>query len=344
MDYPGEKLLEKMWETLAEKGIGSLLRPWQEKRVADARAEIRRKEMLLIAQTEVEVASIKSGNSCFQLKPDVKSLNAPADRVDESGRIEPTIDLSELASIVGNNDFSEAIRKETNVAKSILVAEDILSQDQQEASDTPLEDDWLFSWREYAGKVSADELQDLWGRILAGEVKQPGTYSMRTLEFLKGLSKSEADLISKAARFVIDGRIYREKEVFLEADGLYFSQLLFLQDIGILSGVDALGLTTTYKSVDENKYYKGLIASNKIILLEHENKSKTAEANVYLLTRVGGELLKLASFGVNTDYFDSVAMDYAKKGFNVKTADFVQETAKTGRFSNAVEVKYKENA
>ena len=344
MDYPGEKLLLKMWETLAEKGVGSLLAPWQEKRMAGARAEIRRKEMLLLAQTELEVDSIKSGSSSFQLKPAVKLLNAPSESVDEQGRIEPTLDLAELATTVSSSDFSESVRKETNIAKSILIAEDILSQDQQEPSDTPIEDDWLFAWRDYAGRVSAKELQDLWGRILAGEVKQPGSYSMRTLEFLKGLSKPEAELISKAARFVIDGRIYRDKEEYLEADGLHFSNLLFLQDIGVLSGVEALGLTTIYKTEDNNKYLKGLIASNKIILIEHEDKNKVAEAGIYLLTGVGKEVLRLASFGVNTDYLDSVAMDYAKKGFNVKTADFVQQTAESRSYFNAKEIKSEENA
>mgnify|MGYP003887658151 CR=1 FL=1 len=344
MDYPGEKLLLKMWETLAEKGIGSLLAPWHEKRMAEARAETRRKEMLILAQAEIEVDLIKSGKSSFQLKPEVRLLNAPSENIDAQGRIEPTIDLTGLATAVSNNDFSESVRKEANVAKSILIAEDILDQDQQEPSETPIDDDWIYSWRDYAGRVSSEELQDLWGRILAGEVKQPGTYSMRTLEFLKGLSKSEAELISKAARFVIDGRIYREKEKFLEGEGIYFSSLLYLQDIGILSGVEALGLTTTYKTQDQNKYFKGLIASNKIILIEHEDKNKTVEANVYLLTRVGAEILRLASFGVHADYLDSVAKDYAKKGFNVKTADFVQQTENSGRYFNAKEVKIEEDA
>lgn len=344
MDYPGEKLLLKMWETLAEKGIGSLLAPWHEKRMAEARAETRRKEMLILAQAEIEVDLIKSGKSSFQLKPEVRLLSAPSENIDAQGRIEPTIDLTGLATAVSNNDFSESVRKEANVAKSILIAEDILGQDQQEPSETPIDDDWIYSWRDYAGRVSSEELQDLWGRILAGEVKQPGTYSMRTLEFLKGLSKSEAELISKAARFVIDGRIYREKEKFLEGEGIYFSSLLYLQDIGILSGVEALGLTTTYKTQDQNKYFKGLIASNKIILIEHEDKNKTVEANVYLLTRVGAEILRLASFGVHADYLDSVAKDYAKKGFNVKTADFVQQTENSGRYFSAKEVKIEEDA
>ena len=36
MTWPGEGLLIKLWETLAEKGIGGLLKPWQMKREAFA--------------------------------------------------------------------------------------------------------------------------------------------------------------------------------------------------------------------------------------------------------------------------------------------------------------------
>lgn len=344
MDYPGEKLLLKMWETLADKGIGGLLAPWQEKRMAEARAEIRRREMLLLAQAEKEVESIKSGSAKLQINSELKLIQDSSHATDSQGRVEPKLDLSELATSVANADFSESIRKEVNVAKSIMVAEDILSSDQQEASDKPIEDDWLYSWRDYAGRVSSSELQDLWGRILAGEVKQPGSYSMRTLEFLKGLSKAEAELISKAARFVIGQRIYRNKEKFLEKEGLVFSHLLFLQDIGVLSGVEAVGLNTTYKSREADKFFLPLVASNRIMLLEHEDQAKTVKAEVYLLTQVGIEVLKLASFEVDEEYFESVAKDYVKKGFKVSIADWVQQTADGGQYFNAREIQSEGNA
>lgn len=338
MDYPGEKLLLKMWETLAEKGVGSLLVPWQEKRVAEARTEIRRKEMLILAQAEREVESIKSGDSTVSIKSEVKLIGTQQENVDEGGRVEPTLDLSELATVVTNRDFSDSLRKEANVAKSVMIAEDILGQDRQEPSEEPVEDDWIFSWRESAGRVSSRELQDLWGRILAGEIKQPGTYSMRTMEFLKGLSKSEAELISKAAKFVIGDKIYRKKDDFLKKESLHFSQLLFLQDIGVLSGVEAVGLNTIYNSLELDKYFRPLVASNKIMLIEHDDPSKTVKAEVYLLTQVGIEVLKLASFQVDNEYLHSVAEDYVRKGFRVRLADWVQQTADGGQFFNAKDV------
>lgn len=333
MDYPGEKLLLKLWETLAEKGIGSLLTPWHEKRIARARMEIRREELLVLAQAEKEVEFIRSEKTILPESTKIKLLTASTTGLPE--RIEPKVDLSQFAIKASKLEISEFMRKEVNVSRALLIAEDILAQDAQEPSSEPIEDDWLFSWREYAGRVSANELQDLWGRILAGEVKQPGSYSLRTLEFLKGLSKAEAELISKAAKFVIAGVILREKNHFLEKDGLHFAQLLFLQDIGILSGVEALGLTTTLKSDRPDKYFKHLVANNKVMLLEHEDSAKKIDASIYALTKVGSEVLRLASFEVNHEYFESVAKDFVTKGLSVKIADWVQKTPELGQYTNA---------
>ena len=131
---------------------------------------------------------------------------------------------------------------------------------------------------------------------------------------------------------------------FIEKEGIYFSHLLFLQDIGILSGVEAVGLNTTYQSLDSNKFFLPLVASNKIILVEHEDQAKTVKAEVFLLTQVGIEVLELASFQVNEEYLESVAKDYVKKGYKVHMADWVQQTADGGRFFNAKEILADENA
>ncbi len=109
MDYPGEKLLLKLWETLAEKGIGSLLAPWQEKRLAQARGEIRCNEMLLIAQTEKEIESIKAGTSVYQFKPEINLLQAPSESIVEQARIEPILNLSDFAIAVSKSNFSDSI-------------------------------------------------------------------------------------------------------------------------------------------------------------------------------------------------------------------------------------------
>lgn len=324
MEAPGENLLIKLWETLAEKGIGGLLQPWHEKRLGKARISIRKDELLILAQAEKQADDIRSGKATYSPQGEIKLVTNTLAQVDQNGRIEPTIDLSGLIINTSRIEISEKIRKEVNVAKAVIIAEDILADDSQDPSETTIDDDWLFLWRENAGRVSSEELQSLWGKILAGELKQPGSYSIRTMDFLKSLSKTDAELISKIAKFVIGDRIYRHKDIYLEKEGVTFSRLLFLQDIGFLSGVESTGLSSTYGSVDKDKFFNLLKANNKIIILNHDDPNKTVNAEVYLLTSVGIEVLKLANFQVDNEYLESTATDYVKKGFSVQIADFIQ--------------------
>lgn len=331
MEFPGEKLVIKMWETLAEKGVGLALQPWQEKRVGEAKNQVRRNEILMLAEAEKLAADIKAGKS-ISIDTPVPLIGVSASTQQE--RIEPTIDLTNIAITAANIDVSESIRKEVNVSKAVLAAEHILANDEQAPPDQKVEDDWLFSWRENAGRVSSSELQDLWGRILAGEVKNPGSYSFRTMEFLKGLSKEEAELISKVAQFVVGEAIFRNKDSFLEHSGISFNTLLFLQEIGIISGVEAVGLTVTWSSLVPNKYMKPLISNNKVIILEHDDINRKAEAGIYQLTSVGKQVLALASFGSKDDYLLSIAQDYSKKGYKVKLGDWKPITATQGQIFN----------
>ncbi|ABV89410.1 DUF2806 domain-containing protein [Shewanella pealeana] len=333
MEFPGEKLVIKMWETLTEKGIGSALQPWHEKRLGEAKNQVRRNEIIMLAEAEKMAADIKAG----RLKP--IDTTTPLISVSAQERIEPTISLPDIAITAANINVSETIRKEVNVSKAVLAAENILANEEQEVPTQNVEDDWLYSWRENAGKVSSEELQDLWGRILAGEIKNPGSYSFRTMEFLKGLSKDEAELISKLAQFVVDGSIFRHKDTFLEQSGISFNTLLFLQEIGVVAGVEATGLHVTWNSLLPNSYMKALVSNNKVIVLEHDDVNKKADAGVYQLTSVGRQVLALASFGSRDDYLLSIAQDYVKKGYKVKLGDWRPLNATRGQILNPQEVK-----
>lgn len=333
MDYPGEKLLTRLWETLAEKGIGSLFAPWQARRMGRAQIETRREELLALAQAEKDAEGIRAGQLTYQ-GGEVIPTSDPEGRHLPDGRIEPVLDASALVLKVRENQLKDEIRKEVNVAKAISRAEEILEYDEQKPPDSSVNEDWLYSWRDYAGKVSSEELQDLWGRVLAGEVKNPGSYSLRTLEFLKGISKSEAEIISRVAKFVIDGLIVRKKEEFLERQGVRFSDLLFLQELGVLSGVESIGLTTKFSSRADDKYLQYLFAQDKVIILEGEDAGHVVQLSVYLVTSIGKEILRLASFSVDSDYLESVAKGLVSDKVSVKVADWIQETANYGRYSN----------
>ncbi|XYH95070.1 DUF2806 domain-containing protein [Sorangium sp. So ce1128] len=63
-----------------------------------------------------------------------------------------------------------------------------------EVSDEPVDPDWYARFFDAVKDVSQQEMQKLWGALLAGEVARPGTYSLRVLETLRLLTTSEARL------------------------------------------------------------------------------------------------------------------------------------------------------
>lgn len=344
MDFPGEKLVIKLWDTIAEKGIGSLLTPWQTRRDGRARNEVRREEMLMLAQAEKDAADIRSGRK--QLHRDgtlllTSNIEETVVRVEGQlvDRVEPTLGLPDAICASEKLAAVENARREINSTKAVLYAEEQLASDPQQPANRDIEEDWLFAWREYAGRVAAEDLQRLWGSVLAGEVKSPGRYSMRTLEFLKTLSKKEAEAITKLARYSIDGRIAREQKIYLEAQGISFDLLLRMQEMGVVLGVDALGLSTTYKSMVEDKFLKALISNGKVLIVEHEDPLKTFSLEVYKLTSVGVQILGLGTFEPDTDYLSLVGKQIVSKGFHVQLGDWRQLSENEGEYFNAVRIE-----
>lgn len=338
MELPGEKLVIKLWETLAEKGIGSLLSPWQTGREGKARNEVRRDEILMLAQAETDAADIRSGKKKLRSDGTLLLTNAIDIPAVSDERIEPTLALFTAVEYGSRSAAAAAARSEINSTKAILFAEEQLSKDAQVPSDRKVDDDWLFAWREHAGKVSTEDLQQLWGSVLAGEVKAPGKYSIRTLEFLKTLSKSEAEMISKLAGFVLDGRIARDQKEYLESNGLSFSRLLQMQELGVVSGVEGLGLNTKYKSLEEGRFINALVSHNRALIVEHEDGSKMLEFKAYMLTNVGKQVLGLGSFEPDVEYLLLVGKEFAKKGFSVKLADWVDVSDTQGRYFNEQDI------
>lgn len=339
MDFPGEKLVIKLWETLTEKGIGSLLSPWQVGREGRARNEVRQHEILMLAQAETDAADIRSGRK--HLRPDGTLLltNSPnAESSDPRPRMELALTLADAADYGARTATAAAARTEINASKAILFAEEQLAADSQDPPAGNIDEDWLFAWRENAGKVSTEDLQRLWGSVLAGEVKAPGKYSIRTLEFLKTLSKQEAELISQLASYVIDGRIARAQKTYLDSKGLTFSRLLMMQELGVLSGVEAIGLSTNYNSIVPEKFTRALVSHGKALIIEHDDSSKALKIEIYMLTAVGRQVLGLGSFEADLEYMRLVARDILKQGFTVKLSDWRDVSESQGEYFNAQDI------
>jgi len=333
VDWPGEKLVIRLWDTV-EKGFGGLLRPWQIRRTGRARIDVRREEQLRLAQTEQDIQDIQSGRKVFNENGQV--IEVSERNGERSSRDEPF--LTKLVTTAQKNLISREMRSEVNVAKALLNAEADLQDDPQEPPDRDVDQDWLYRWRDYASEVSDAELQTLWGRVLAGEVKSPGKFSLRTLEFLRNLSKEEAREIEKLAPFVVDAEyVFKGDSSILESEGITLGFLLSLQDLRILDA-QVRGLKRTLRSTTSDKFLVGLVAYSRVLVITHDDAKRKVAMEVYRLTSLGKEVLQLGKFVPHEPYLRSIGRTIRNQGYKVVIARYEQVTETEGRYFDEEEL------
>lgn len=308
------QLAEAMWKSCAENGVGGLFKPWQMRRVAKAEAD----RLRILAQGQRDAELILKGEMTL---PESRSGGALSRRPLER-REDPALDLSALPVVVADHYIEETLRKEGNVAKTLLRAEEELQNDNSPAPEKSVDGDWLRRWRDEVGEVSSDDLQGIWARLLAGEVKSPGLHSLRTLDILRNLSADDARMIEKLAPLVIQDFIWREHgQDYLPQVGLDFDDLLYLEEIGVVSSAAGM-ISKTWENVDGSDSYLTLIfVKDTGLILTHPEKSTTARLTGVVLTRAGKALIKLCEFQANREYLVNLGNHLKTQGFTVELAD-----------------------
>lgn len=319
MTFPGEGLLIKLWETLVEKGIGGLLKPWQAKREGLAQLELRRAELVGLAAAERDAEDIRAGRKPLDEVAGRYVLRAPVSQDSPFHLLSlPLLDSPQIVEISIRGLLSDAIRREVNVAKAIAQAEMELKDDPLEAPTRSIDDDWLFRWRDYAGAVSSEQLQSLWGKLLAGELKSPGSNSLRALEFLKNLSPDDATDIARLACFVVAGVIVvRSQQAILDIERVPLGFLLNMQELGVMSGVGAAPLGLTFASDEPSRFIQVLRSHGRALVATHKNPDKTFTLEAYKVTDVGRRILRLGRFEAHDLYLRNIGKEIKGQGFNV---------------------------
>ena len=323
MDMPGEKLLIKLWESLVDKGIGNILKPWQQRREGRALIDIRRQEMIAIAHTDREVEAIRRGERVLTLDDERIYLPIPTEppvqALDTSRSCETNAYIEDVAI---RNAKVENVRREISIAKAVLHAEEELRNDTTPPTDERISDDWLLRWRDYAAGVSSEELQSIWGKVLAGEVKSPGRYSLPTLEFLRNLSQEEAKAIERISPFVVADVIFRGDSV-LTSEGIKFGDLLVLQELGVLTGIESIGLQMEWDCKGSASFTKALTCHGKLLLVTDPDPNKVLGLRVCTVTAIGKQVLQLGSFQPNEKMLREMGEAIKAKGFEVQIGRYV---------------------
>ncbi|RQT38655.1 DUF2806 domain-containing protein [Burkholderia contaminans] len=317
MDFPGENLVIKLWDSLVDKGIGSLLKPWQARREAKADLTNRADEILLLAQAEHDAAAIRAGSKrAHQEGSRILLLEQNAEVV--AGRVEPQLNMPQLIAAASQARGAQAVLDEVNVAKAVLHAESILKGDKTPATEKLLDSDWLRRWRDNAACVSSDELRSLWGNVLAEEVKAPGAYSLRTLDFLKNLSKDEAQQIQAMRPYVVNGSYLATYGQMRPSEGHYSLFPDSLQYLGLLGGPGRLGISKiVIASQRADQFYAELRTNGKVVTVQSTDAGKELWIHAYRLTPTGAEVFALCPILPDAEYLEALAKHIQELGFTV---------------------------
>lgn len=202
---------------------------------------------------------------------------------------------------------AETTIKFTNRTKVLNEATKQLSSDppQQDAKEE-IDDDWLNTFARMADEKSSAELQNLFGKILAGEIRKPGSYSLRTLQFVSCLVKSEAELIVEFFKFAISKTFVPRNEAtrgFLPVD-----LIIKMDELGITKGeIGAIGGLTWTMTIPAHGIGPFFANGFCIEIVNNDPAEITISIPCNILTDVGKEILSLAA--VNTtprEYMDVV--------------------------------------
>lgn len=102
-------------------------------------------------------------------------------------------------------------------------------------SEEPISKDWMNRFIAHAGEISDEDMQIIWGKVLAGEVVAPKSFSLRTLETLTNMSPDEAALFARVAEFIVQDSYLLNNDEFNKKYGVRYSDILNLEEIGLVN-------------------------------------------------------------------------------------------------------------
>jgi hypothetical protein len=182
-------------------------------------------------------------------KARVRLINTSASQIAKQMRTDP-----EYARAAVTKFAHKIIRERVNLDQiSEIAADDLKSEplttgaEQPEAP--PISEDWLNAFESEAAQMSSEQMQRLFGKILAGEIRRPASYSIKTLRLMAQVDNRAAALFSLLCSLSISSRVPDSNIIIdarvvslgrhagsnsLQAYDLGFDALNILQEYGLI--------------------------------------------------------------------------------------------------------------
>jgi len=176
----------------------------------------------------------------------------------------------------------------------------------EKVSDEPVDEGWKNRFFNIIEEVTDDDMREIWGRVLAGEVKRPKSYSLRTMEILRNLAKEEATLFVKASRFYIE-----QDFICTEDWALSMNERLLLNEIGFTNAEDLIKPWTV-----PSKGQLEVITDRQTLLILHNDTDAiiNCNTNVRKLSKAGIEIMSLMTQEDRNPFYKLLTKHFKTKG------------------------------
>ncbi|MDQ3713737.1 MAG: DUF2806 domain-containing protein [Acidobacteriota bacterium] len=232
------------------------------------------------------------------------------------------------------SEYQQA-RKQLNIENVTANAVEELRSDpnvENYTNNEPVDADWISRFFQTVENVSDEQMQQLWGRILAGEVKKPKSFSFRTLETLRNLSKAEAKSFSKICEFAFSMPrigLYIPDFSLNNAQDLEFSipynELLLMKELGFLQSQGS-----AFKMYSHSGFYRCVASmSGYVIELNFNTDSNKKSLFVQGFTQVGKDLFPLIDTKQDGNYLKKIFAPFFENCSEVtygKIGSYIGET------------------
>lgn len=184
-----------------------------------------------------------------------------------------------------------------------------------------------------ASHAYEDDVRELWGRILAGEVNKPGSFSKRTMSILSDMGKREAESFMKLCSYstcLVSGAseshvIMGEPIPVLSIDSSGASYNGGKISLAELSTLDSLGLidqSLLNINIIKNGMTFSYLANNALVVAKNDAAEKKINFEGAVFRSAGLELSRICDIGCAQDLADILASKLENVGLEVITTPF----------------------
>ena len=201
--------------------------------------------------------------------------------------------------------FQEEKRQGNIEAVVGMAAEEVGATDVQ---DHEIDHDWTARFFADVQDVSSEKMQQIWAKILAGEVETPGRTSMQTLSILRNMSQRDAELFERIANFVIKDFVLNDDSTKSIPGFPHYEDFMRLSHHNLMHL--GTGLQNILKGVPAYHFDNG-----DILYRIQKDGTEIYDAKIpcHVLSPSGKELYEFINLPKNEDYLGALAGFLSKK-------------------------------